>query len=115
MDAIAGNASLFGMQNAYRWLEEEAQMDDDDLRCERCGLQVKAIVYHGVDLYGNRVLRPILVQSDDGLFVAVRCPVHGETFHRVSMIGEAEHHAVSQTERDTLSPHTLSPARQQPA
>jgi hypothetical protein len=30
-------------------------------------------------------VRPMIVQSDDGLFVAVRCPVHGETFHRVTV------------------------------
>jgi hypothetical protein len=72
-------------------LERRRKMDDE-LRCDRCGLQAEAVIYYGVDLYGNRVLRPMLVQSDEGLFVAVRCPVHGETFHRITVI-EAERKA----------------------
>ena len=57
----------------------------NDLRCEHCGLEMTAVVSHGLDQYGNPALRPILVAGDNGLFVAVQCPLHGETFHRVAV------------------------------
>ena len=63
-------------------------MPRHDLRCEHCGLEMTAVVTHGLDQYGNRDLRPILVAGDNGLFVAVQCPLHGETFHRVAVDGD---------------------------
>ena len=76
-----------GTQFALELFVEEARMDND-LRCDHCGLEMTAIFTHGLDQYGNRVLRPILVAGDNGLFMAVQCPIHGETFHRVAAIGD---------------------------
>jgi hypothetical protein len=65
---------------------------DDELHCERCGLELVAVVCRAVDRYGKPCLRPMFVNGDDGLYVAVRCPVHGETFHRITVTGDDSAH-----------------------
>ena len=59
-------------------------------------------IYRATGFCGRRV-----VETPEGVFVAVRCPVHGETFHRITVIGDAEARTVSQSDRDTASEYNF--------
>src|SRR4051812_32273339 len=49
------------------------------LMCERCGCEAGIVMYHGHDANGRMVLRPATLNTPEGLYVFMECPIHGCT------------------------------------
>jgi hypothetical protein len=49
----------------------------ESVPCDLCGYPTLVVFNRGFDKRGRRILKPALVESEDGLYLFVECPVHG--------------------------------------
>jgi hypothetical protein len=76
------------------------------LLCDRCGLEAQVVMNRGFDRRGMPVLRPALVETEEGLFVFIDCMVHGRIAQCIACHADA--HTAKRELRDIPDPDELS-------
>jgi hypothetical protein len=71
--------------------------------CNLCGFPAQVVCYSRLER-GRRVLKPVLVESDDGQYLFIDCPVHGRRAQPVVSAARLETNIMPTDDGDGWTP-----------